>query len=128
MTIDHSTMTKALGGNCHCSMVNCHLSLKGTLLLRPSLARLCGVGYRQLANGSGDLLAVLLAILNGYASASGQITVALGLRVQGEPLLFCLAANFLRNDNCVRVDRSDRSLGAMRRRLGYFRLGVGGRV
>src|ERR1041385_637059 len=54
---------------------------RGTLALRSSFSRLRSCGYRQLANGSCDILAVLLAILNRYASSSGQSTVALGLRV-----------------------------------------------
>src|SRR5690242_8845370 len=101
---------------------------RGTLALRWCFAWLRSCGRRQLANGSGDMLAILLAILNGHASTSSQITVALSLGVDGELRLFGLAANFLADDDFVRVDRSDRSLGEMRRRLGCFRLGIGGRV
>src|SRR5689334_14260565 len=100
---------------------------EGGLALRSrldfSLAWLCRIGHGQLANRSGDFLPVLLAVLNRHASSGSQFTVALGLRIQRELFLLGLATNFLRNDESVRVDRSDRALGEMRRRLGYFRLG-----
>src|SRR5438477_8306553 len=89
---------------------------KGTLALRWCFAWLRSCGRRQLANGSGDILAILLAVLNGHASTSSQITVALSLGVDGELRLFGLAANLLRDDDVVRVNRSDRSLGEVRRR------------
>src|SRR5207237_8168031 len=52
----------------------------------------------------------------------------LRLRIDSESDLFCLAANLFGNDHLIRFDRSDRTLGEMRRRLGCFRLGTGGWV
>src|SRR5437763_996758 len=128
-------------------MVNCHMSYKkkkdaqasvllgggrGTLALRSrpecGLVRLSSGFCRQLVNSGSDLLAVLLTVLNRDASTSSQITVTLCLRVQRKARLLLLAANFPGNHQSVRINRSDRTLGEMRRRMGCFRLGIGGRV
>src|SRR3989442_15997306 len=105
---------------------------RGTLTLRSPPKRGLGRLSRLLdgcfPHSSGDLFAVLLAVLNRDASAGGQISVPLCLRVQREALLLRLTANFFGDRQLVRVDRSDRTLGEMRCGLDCFRLGHGGRV
>ena len=104
---------------------------KGTLTLRswlrswfaPFGSRLCS----QFTNGSRDISAVDFPVLNRHTRTRCQITRTLRFRIDCESDLLRLAANLLGNDQLIRIDRSDRTLGEMRRRLGCFRLGIGGR-
>src|SRR2546427_11493325 len=103
---------------------------RGTLTLRSppkrGLGGLSSILHGYFPHSSGDLFAVLLAVLNRDASAGGQISVPLCLRGQTEGLLLRLTGNFFWDHQLVCVDRSDRTLGEKRCGVGCFRLGNGG--
>src|SRR6516162_2190910 len=100
---------------------------KGTLTLRswlrswfaPFGSRLCS----QFTNGSRDISAVDFPVLNRHTRTRCQITRTLRFRIDCESDLLRLAANLLGNDQLIRIDRSDRTLGEMCSGLGCFRLG-----
>src|SRR2546425_11842218 len=91
---------------------------RGTLTLRSppksGLGGLSSILHGYFPHSSGDLFAVLLAVLNRDASAGGQISVPLCFGVQREALLLRLTANFICDFLFVRAGPSDRTLGEMR--------------
>src|SRR2546428_14024573 len=88
---------------------------RGTLTLRSppkrGLGGLSSILHGYFPHSSGDLFAVLLAVLNRDASAGGQIFGSLCLGGQRGSLLLCPSADFFCGYHVVCVDRRDCYLG-----------------
>lgn len=88
--------------------------------LRGDLGRLADRLRSALPHSRGDLLVVILTVLNRHGITGNQITATLSLGVQSQSKLLRLAADRLVYDQRVPVDRSNRTFRGMCCGFGCF--------